>query len=120
MSKKNMDKEFREKIILAIVGGLFVLWAAYINVQGTNKSPNMAAPKNGNHYYNPVANSGNNIVISNGGNATSISSVNIVDQSVAVGNSGIAIGAGSNVNINQNASSNSNVNLQINGQNYSR
>ncbi|MAQ70732.1 MAG: hypothetical protein CL565_00915 [Alphaproteobacteria bacterium] len=71
-----MDKGFRQKIIITIIGGLFILMGAYISQQNDSKS-NYRIENN-----SPAA----AISYGNNSNAQASSNINIIDNRVHVEN----------------------------------
>ena len=95
-----MDSKFKEKVILALIAGVFMIVAAMLSTSdgGVISSGNHVS-YNSNNSSTAIANGGNAIAISNsGGNSSSISNTNvsIQDNRVSAGNGGTAISINSN------------------------
>jgi hypothetical protein len=60
-----MDITFKQKIILAVIAGVFALWAAQISSSGNSNTSYSSMVSN----QSAISNGGNTVVITNGGNA---------------------------------------------------
>ena len=102
-----MNEDFKQKIILAIITGLFVLFAAYVSSEYNSESDMLVSSKNDS--YSVVMSPSKATASGFGSSAVSNQSVSIVDNRVSA-NGDVVVNHGGNVNVNQSINNNMTVN----------